>query len=84
MIQIVNDRYQIRRLYKFDPPITDNFHVAFKKLENMISKMKNNLKFFQRMIMYFVNLLQQKQIEKSSLQKDDFPVHYECICLIKA
>ncbi|KAK7580493.1 hypothetical protein V9T40_001122 [Parthenolecanium corni] len=73
----INNRYQIRWLYKYDPPnLADNFKVALKRLENMIHKLRANNALYQRYNEYFINLLGLEMIEESTLAKGDSPVYY--------
>ncbi|KAK7585925.1 hypothetical protein V9T40_000104 [Parthenolecanium corni] len=73
----INNRYQIRWLYKYDPPnLANNFKVAPKRLENMIHKLRANNALYQRYNKYFINLLGLEMIEESTLAKGDSPVYY--------
>ncbi|KAK7603518.1 hypothetical protein V9T40_003517 [Parthenolecanium corni] len=76
-IVLVNNRYQVRWLYKYDPPdLADNFKVALKRLENTINKIKNNEAFYLRYQEYFVNLLSSDMIEEVTLDKGENIVYY--------
>ncbi|VDO35874.1 unnamed protein product, partial [Brugia timori] len=77
MITIVDNRYQIKWLYKYNPPrLADNFNVAYKRLENMLSKFKKQSEFYDRYKQYFLNLLHLNMIEEVSLAKGENIVHY--------
>ncbi|KAK7601967.1 hypothetical protein V9T40_009408 [Parthenolecanium corni] len=76
-ITLINSRYQVRWLYKYDPPdLADNFKVALKRLESTMNKIRNNSAFLLRYQEYFVNLLSSDMIEEVTLDKGEHIVYY--------
>uniref|UniRef100_A0A0R3QIH7 Reverse transcriptase domain-containing protein n=1 Tax=Brugia timori TaxID=42155 RepID=A0A0R3QIH7_9BILA len=76
-ISIVNNRYQIRWLYRWDSPnLGDNFNVAFKRLQSQLDKLRSQNEFFERYNQYFSNLFDLGMIEEVSLATNNGLVHY--------
>jgi len=76
-VRLVDNRYEVRWLYKFfPPPVADNFNVAFKRLEGQMKKLRAKPEFFRLYNEYFQQLLALNMIEYATEKPRKNPVHY--------
>ncbi|VDO52877.1 unnamed protein product, partial [Brugia timori] len=76
-ISVVDQRYQIRWLYRWDKPnLADNFNVAFKRLQGQMKKLAEQIDFYDRYNQYFLNLLDLGMIEECTLEASGDLLHY--------